>query len=323
MNSILQYFRLGVMELFAVLMPGAALCIVLSQSDAIKDGFLGLLPHTGYDWQGGVAFFVASYFMGYVTYVLGGKMDRPVDKYWILPHKTDLVYRIIPLKVKEIGFDKPESLNNYQWALTRLLMDQPELYADVERYQATAKFFRSMVVVWFVALCLFLFSSKFSMLIPVGLLLLLSVYLYYERRMKSLEIAYKRIITMLGAPTPYPEDVDDLIGLNLRIGKAEKDKDYEFLNAVLADNLVFRRASGAVVDKYNYLKELSGKIYEKLEVQVEEPVYSADKKSAFVNLKVIAQMQGEEQAANYRNERLFHLDQQGKWKMVAWMNHKE
>ena len=40
MKSITENLRLGVMELFAVLMPGAALCIILGQWPALKEIFL-------------------------------------------------------------------------------------------------------------------------------------------------------------------------------------------------------------------------------------------------------------------------------------------
>lgn len=40
------------------------------------------------------------------------------------------------------------------------------------------------------------------------------------------------------------------------MGEAEKSRDAEFFETLLADKLTFRRANGAVVDKATFLKDL-------------------------------------------------------------------
>jgi hypothetical protein len=48
----------------------------------------------------------------------------------------------------------------------------------------------------------------------------------------------------------------ELIKLNIRIGEAERRRQEGFLKRVLADDLIFRRASGKIVNKKRYLADL-------------------------------------------------------------------
>jgi uncharacterized protein DUF4440 len=59
----------------------------------------------------------------------------------------------------------------------------------------------------------------------------------------------------------------ELCDLARRMGEAEKDRDEAFFKTLLADKLTFRRASGVVVDKETFLKDLRNPVntYETLE----------------------------------------------------------
>jgi hypothetical protein len=48
----------------------------------------------------------------------------------------------------------------------------------------------------------------------------------------------------------------ELIERNIRIGESERLRDEDFLNAVLANDFIFRRADGEVVNKEKYLADL-------------------------------------------------------------------
>lgn len=51
-------------------------------------------------------------------------------------------------------------------------------------------------------------------------------------------------------------DETSLIELNERIGEAEKARDDQFMQDILADTLSFRRANGTVVNKATYIEGL-------------------------------------------------------------------
>lgn len=115
-----------------------------------------------------------------------------------------------------------------------------------------------------------------------------------------------------------------LYELARRMGEAEKGRDDEFFKGLLADNLTFRRASGAIVDKETFLTDLRnpGNTYEKLEskdiaVQVYEGI-------ALVTLLVHASgtREGKPFDGVFRNIRIF-LREPGKtpeWQLHSWFN---
>lgn len=54
------------------------------------------------------------------------------------------------------------------------------------------------------------------------------------------------------------KEKEELIRLNIEISKAENEGETDFLKTVLADDLIFRKANGKVVNKSEYLRDLIG-----------------------------------------------------------------
>ena len=103
------------------------------------------------------------------------------------------------------------------------------------------------------------------------------------------------------------------------------ERNEKFLREHLADNLVFRRASGQLVNKETYLAELvlPDNTYEFIHSEdVEVLVYDED--TALVSLRVWAKgkRSGTLFEGMYRNTRLF-LKKQGKWQCAVWFNTPE
>ncbi len=112
----------------------------------------------------------------------------------------------------------------------------------------------------------------------------------------------------------------ELIELNMRIGEAEKQRDEDFLKRVLSDDLIFRRASGKIVNKQEYLESL------KNPANTFDYLYSEDVKPivyegvAVVSLRVRAKgKRGPDTfEGNFRNIRLFVENQE--WQCAVWFN---
>lgn len=133
----------------------------------------------------------------------------------------------------------------------------------------------------------------------------------------------------------------EFVELNIKIGESEKLRDEEFLNAVLADELIFRRANGEVSNKEKYLRDLRNpnNRYEYLKSEDVKPtVYEG---VAVVSLKVQAKGQREVMQENgeqkivsfegtFRNIRIFLsserngktllTNQHWQWRCVVWFN---
>jgi hypothetical protein len=112
----------------------------------------------------------------------------------------------------------------------------------------------------------------------------------------------------------------ELIEVNIKIGEAEKTRDEDYLKRKLADDLIFRRASGKVVNKDQYLADLQdiANTYEYLiSEDVKPTLYEG---VAVISLRVRAK--GKRRTGpfegTYRNIRLFLRNKE--WQCVMWFN---
>jgi len=193
----------GVIDLFAILLPGALLAGALAVLIPIPEPLQGLLASEGARW---VAFAFAAYALGHFAFLLSAKADDwYYDKYrkkkW---PKADDPERPYPLatRLRQAQFSNganPEDnlpMTTFKWAKTVLMLRAPDALADVQRYEADSKFFRSMMVV--LPLVGFI-GALIDMwpLVPVAILLTwLSFRSYAERRYKSTEWAYQYALVL-------------------------------------------------------------------------------------------------------------------------------
>lgn len=116
---------------------------------------------------------------------------------------------------------------------------------------------------------------------------------------------------------------EKLIQLNIAIGEAEKQRNDVALKCILADDLIFRRASGVVVDKATYLEELlkPKNTYSYLCSEVINIKLSESQDAAIITLHVRAKgkRNGKTFEGVYRNIRVFRKEGQD-WKCYAWFN---
>lgn len=125
---------------------------------------------------------------------------------------------------------------------------------------------------------------------------------------------------------PHNTAEEALIELNIKIGEAEERRDEAFLAGILADDLKFRRANGAVVDKAAYLAALRepANTYEYVRCEdVEAHVYE---NTAVVALKVRAKgaRGGMPFEGTFRNIRVFLKQPGGQpdWRCYMWFNER-
>lgn len=116
-------------------------------------------------------------------------------------------------------------------------------------------------------------------------------------------------------------DEAGFIDLNRKIGEAEFTRDDAFLRGVLSDELVFKRASGAIVTKEEYLTELK-KPENTYEYLFSEDIrVTASGNAALVSLLVYAKgRRGEKEFSGvFRNQRVF-VRKEGNWQCSLWVN---
>lgn len=234
MNFEPQKFFIGLVDLFAVIMPGAALAY-LTRNEAAS--WLGLPePCPLNTFERGAVFLFASYLLGHLISTLGSRLDewiyRPlraatdfeqIKELAKYPNKNGpskkprlapdwlrrLVSRILgdspDETVKHIEHLKNASLdrlsasnavNAYQWSKIRLGKDHPAALLEVNQFEANSKFFRSFVVVLAV-LAIFYATQRESGFAVICLLLLFpALWRYINQRHKSIQQAYWSVLTI-------------------------------------------------------------------------------------------------------------------------------
>ena len=210
----------GVIDMFAVLMPGFLLVGALNTLGPWSLIDAGLPKGEAAAW---LAFAVEAYVAGHFIFILASGLDgflyhrilRPV-----LDTDKGLAYRLASeLKERYFGgelgpVDRLRPMNTFAWAKTIMALRAPLALADVQRYEADSKFFRSLTALMPFLFMILLHGRRFSnadgmtMAVVMWVLFLLAGWRYAERRFKSTQWAYNYVISMFGAaPLPPPTPV--------------------------------------------------------------------------------------------------------------------
>ena len=221
-----QKFFIGVVEFFAVLLPGALLTyLVMGKVGPVVLGSrYGCLGES----EGWAVFAFASYLLGHLVFLLGAWLDDFYD--WVrgytlnaqisrlarrgllLPGWVRAVIWLIfkgerNLAVDRAGrikrkalrpLDGQDAINTFQWSKIWLKAEGAEALAVVQRFEADSKFFRCFTVVLLILILGWPLQGRwpaFGLPVLVGLLLL-ALWRYMEQRHKATNQAYWSVITL-------------------------------------------------------------------------------------------------------------------------------
>ena len=191
-------FYVGVIDLFAILLPGAiATALLEPRIGNVVFGRLMVIPESeAAKW---VVFLAVSYLLGHLIFLGGSYLDRlyNVIRERLNPYGNESAYQCAT-RVRDSLIDEAErkALNTFQWSRSVLLSRCPAAADDVHRLEADSKFFRSLLVVSALAAVVF-FSEGRPIEGSVAILFLIPCFArYYERRLKSTTQAYLHVITL-------------------------------------------------------------------------------------------------------------------------------
>jgi len=106
----------------------------------------------------------------------------------------------------------------------------------------------------------------------------------------------------------------ELLKINEQIGAAEEAGDARFLRGVLADELVFRKGDGGVVNKAQFLADVPNRKFERVSKNI-KIAFDDGENLALVTLTV------EALGNEFRNLRVFERRAAG-WQCIIWFNTK-
>ena len=108
---------------------------------------------------------------------------------------------------------------------------------------------------------------------------------------------------------------ESLEALNVEIGNAESRGDKAFFEELLASSFAFRRVTGVVVDRKQFLDAMAQGAPRTTNVRA---ITFAGKARAVVSCIVTMEVQGSNK--DFDNLRMFIRTDDGRWKLLAWAN---
>ena len=224
-------FFIGVVNFFAILLPGAVLSFFSMglASAYVNDrrhiyGFVQTVIQG--DAQRWVTFIVASYLLGQFVFLLGAPLDEVYDlvrkglvskhikSNWIR-RKWDQNQRLHKdarvIKERYVGdCQKSEVVNPFQWAKANVQLRFPSAADEIYRLEADQKFFRGLIVV-LIAVCtllVFVYKAGWLETVPYVIIMLLSFWRYVDQRRKSTDLAYTYLIALEKLPKEAASGVE-------------------------------------------------------------------------------------------------------------------
>ncbi len=242
MNFEPQKFFIGLVDFFSIFMPGA-LAVYVGKDWAVQQ--IGESVEFKLDGPEAAAVFLfASYLVGHFIFLIGA---RVLDDYVYDPLRNATTRRQVErlAKGKYLSFrlvrwlarrrlffgrngdealqvamfmksryfegtSGADAINAFQWSKALLSKEHPEGLAQVHRFEADSKFFRSFVVVLSVLTVVFAVQAKFPWAAVCVGLVFLSLWRYVEQRFKASQQAYWHVITLRDETLNAPARDDEL-----------------------------------------------------------------------------------------------------------------
>jgi len=187
--------NVGLVDFLGVLLPGALLAFLLKgRTDSVFND--KILPNINFpSTEGWVAFVFAAYLLGQFTYLVGATfMDRIYDQTYLryVTRKGDAVYE----EAERLAGANGKLATLLQWARAYVHLSSPDAALEIERFEATSKFFRSLFVVLLVYAGYFVHPwHRHAFAATLGLLVL-SFWRFCNQRWKFTEFSFLYFIQL-------------------------------------------------------------------------------------------------------------------------------
>jgi hypothetical protein len=181
-------FFVGVVDFFAVLLPGSLLSF-LAEAPAQKHVFGPILEPIHSATEGWAVFIFASYLLGQFATLLGATfMDWTYDHTYLAYKRRNGDPRYD--KAKELQGNYSTIAGTLKWASAYVRLQSADAAAEMDRLDATSKFFRSLVVVLLIYAITLLWTSRGQAFAFSVVFLALSFWRFANQRWKYTELAY-------------------------------------------------------------------------------------------------------------------------------------
>lgn len=190
-------FLVGIMDFFSVLLPGALLTF-LARDYALANVFGRMIPALHSPVESWAAFGLSSYLLGQFVFLLSATfMDHLYDKTY-LPYKRRKGDKLFA-KAKDIQGDSRELAGPLKWSNSFVRLRSVEAGRELDRLEATSKFFRSLALVVVLFIITLAAKGKSVPALLCVVLALLSFWRFSDQRWKFCELTYLYFVQMNAA----------------------------------------------------------------------------------------------------------------------------
>ena len=153
-------FFVGVIDFFAVILPGAIIVAIgYPHIPSFLLGEHGIVRAIEGDTVQWIVFAVSAYLAGHFLFLIGSVLDSTLYdpmRLVSVPLDGDKAFRSAKAVRDEMLDGADAGVNPFQWARAVLRLRAPAALVEIERFEADSKFFRSLCVALFVLLLVFL-----------------------------------------------------------------------------------------------------------------------------------------------------------------------
>lgn len=189
-------FYIGIIDLFAILLPGAIVVLALNYySQSYVEGFLQTNSNSSF-YKSFLLLF-GSYLFGHIVSQLSAYFDAVYD--WNRKRtigKDKRLKKVKEIRVHQYGNNKEDMqlVNTFDWSVYKLQLEFPTAIEEIERYTADSKFFRGLFLIMAIMMIVLLIQGQPLPALNCLFLATFSCMRYFRKRDKAISTAYKHVI---------------------------------------------------------------------------------------------------------------------------------
>jgi hypothetical protein len=199
-------FMLGLLDFFGVLLPGmVATWLAWLHLPANLQDSIGAQSGENASAARWAIFLFSSYALGHFVFAAGSKLDAAYDQWRKRARKNDVAYRATQELRKQLTPELAASdFSTLKWARIYVGIHNAVARLEIDRYEATSKFFRSMVVVAAAVGMEFLLASPNTGMVVASVgTCALSFERFCDQRWKMTELTYAAAVISKATSTTH------------------------------------------------------------------------------------------------------------------------
>lgn len=197
-------FLLGVLDFFAILLPGSLMSWLLTQY-LPAELVLPFGPGKSDPIVNATALLLSSYLFGHLVFMVSANLDSVYDSWRTRtkPTTRDKAFQAATELKNAVNQNLIEAdFSTLKWAKIYVQLKAPNVRVEIDRFEADSKFFRSLVVVSTAFAAHFLLREQSpAMGVAVIVVGVLSFFRFVEQRWKMTELTYAAAVVAAAVVT--------------------------------------------------------------------------------------------------------------------------